>query len=88
MAQTKPNHGRASGNKSVLDKVSGFLRTNIPVTDNLLEVLGSLPTSSPEHEKYVAEIKSAPDIRMGRVKRSRVFNLFASSDPTVTDARD
>tara|TARA_B100000212_G_scaffold319122_1_gene276044 strand:- start:1134 stop:1286 length:153 start_codon:yes stop_codon:yes gene_type:complete len=28
------------------------------------------------------------DIRMGRVKRSRVFNLFASSDPTVTDARD
>ena len=74
---------QTSGNKSVLDKDSGFLRTNIPVSDNLSKVLGSLPTLSPEYEKYAAENKSASDIRKGGVKHSRGFSLFASSDPTI-----
>ena len=51
--------------------------------ENLLNGLGSLPSLSPEDEKYVAENKSASDIRKGGVKHSRGFNLFASSDPTI-----
>ena len=74
---------QTSGNKSVLDKDSGFLRTNIPVSDNLSKVLGSLPTLSPEYEKYAAENKSASDIRKRGVKHSRGFSLFASSDPNI-----
>ena len=83
LAQTKPNQLGVSDNKSFFDQDSGFLRTNIPVGENLPKVLGSLPTLSPEHEKYVAENKSASDIRKGGVKHSRGFNLFASSDPTI-----
>ena len=83
LAQTKLTQLSVSDNKSFLDQDSGFIRTNIPVGENLPKVLGSLPSISPEHEKYVAENKSASDIRKGGVKHSRGFNLFATSDPTI-----
>ena len=83
LTQTKLNQVQTSENKSSLNKGPGFLRANIPVSENLIKVLGSLPTLSPEHEKYVAENKSASDIRKGGVKHSRGFSLFASSDPTI-----
>ena len=83
LSQTNPNQLGVSDSKFCFDKDSGFLHTNIPVGENLLNVLGSLPSLSPEHEKYVAENKSASDIRKGGVKHSRGFNLFASSDTTI-----
>ena len=83
LAQTDPNQVQTSSKNPFFDKDSGFLRINIPVSENLPKVLGSLPTLSPEHEKYVAENKSASDIRKGGVKHSRGFSLFSSSDPTI-----
>ena len=83
LAQTKPTQVGVSENKSFFDQESGFIRTNIPVGESLPKVLGSLPSLSPEHEKYVAENKSASDIRKGGVKHSRGFNLFATSDLTI-----
>ena len=83
LAQTAPNQVQTTDKNSFFDKDSGFLRVNIPVSANLPKVLGSLPTLSPEHEKYVAENKSASDIRKGGVKHSRGFSLFSSSDPSI-----
>ena len=45
-------------------------------------MLGSLPSLSPEHEKYVAENKSASDIRKEELNTVEA-SIFATSDPTI-----
>ena len=83
LAKTKLSQLGVSENKSFFDQDSGFIRTNIPVGENLPKLLGFLPSFSPEHEKYVAENRSASDIRKGGVKHSRGFNLFATNDLSI-----